>query len=157
MARRRRWWMEEIEVTVKDDRWADRIGPAVEFIQAHYDKPIRLKDIADAAGLSVGRLAHLFREQAGMTPGQYVTLVRIVHVKRLLRETNSRMLEVCEFTGFAGQSYLCEVFKRAVGTTPEAYRTQWQGCKAALAARWPRRKQKPRAGKARSGDGQDAI
>jgi AraC-like DNA-binding protein/ligand-binding sensor protein len=99
-----------------------RLQPAVEYMDVEYDRQIKLKDIARFAGLSIFRFAHLFREQTGMTPVDYLTYVRIHHAKRLLLTTDWSGTQVSCAVGYRHQSYFIRTFKRITGTTPERFR-----------------------------------
>ena len=98
------------------------IAAAVEYIQANFDRHIRLTDIADTADLSVGRFTHLFREQAGISPGRYLICVRIAHAKRLLTTTQDSCGTVGYMVGFSHQGHFTRTFKRLTGTTPQRFR-----------------------------------
>jgi two-component system response regulator YesN len=99
-----------------------QIRPAVEFIEGHYDQPITLADIAKASYLSVSRLAHLFKEQMGITLIEYLTGVRINHAKGLLLSTDKSCTAICFEVGYNNQSYFTRTFKDIVGMTPRQFR-----------------------------------
>jgi two-component system response regulator YesN len=99
-----------------------QIKPAVDYIEAHYDQPLTLADVAKAAYLSVSRLAHLFKEQMGVTIIDYVTHVRIGHARRLLLTTEKSCSKICFEVGYNNQSYFTRTFKEAVGMTPRQFR-----------------------------------
>jgi AraC-like DNA-binding protein len=101
---------------------ASCIHPAIEYMDYHYDLPVKLKELAKCAGLSVFRFAHVFRQQTGITPVEYLTQVRIKHAKRLLATTNWDFRQIMEATGYTYQSYFIRMFKRVVGMTPQQYR-----------------------------------
>ena len=99
-----------------------QIRPAIDFIDIHYDQPLTLADIAKAAYLSVSRLAHLFKEQMGITIIDYLTSVRIDHAKRLLLATEKSCSIICFEVGYNNQSYFTRIFKETVGMTPRQFR-----------------------------------
>lgn len=99
-----------------------RIRPAIEYMDYHYDLPVKLKELAKLSGLSVFRFAHVFREQTGITPVEYLTQVRIGHARRLLAATDWDFRQIMEATGYTYQSYFIRVFKRVSGMTPQQFR-----------------------------------
>ena len=99
-----------------------QIRPAIDFIDTHYDRPITLADVAKAAFLSVSRLAHLFKEQMGITTIDYLTSVRIDHAKRLLLATEKSCSIICFEVGYNNQSYFTRIFKETVAMTPRQFR-----------------------------------
>jgi two-component system response regulator YesN len=108
--------------TSQDARKITQIKPAIEYIEACYDQPIILADIAKAAHLSISRLAHLFKEQMGITIIDYLTEVRINQAKRLLLSTDKTCTKICFDVGYNNQSYFTRTFKEAVGMTPRKFR-----------------------------------
>lgn len=105
-----------------DFRKISRIKPAVDFIEANFDQSLSLDDIAAATFLSVSRLAHLFKEEMGITLIDYLTNVRIRHAKQMLLATDKNCTEVCFSVGYNNQSYFTRTFKSIVGMTPRQFR-----------------------------------
>jgi two-component system response regulator YesN len=116
----------ELVYASQDARKIGQIRPAIDYIDANYDKPMTLADIARASHLSPSRLAHLFKEQMGMTMIEYVTSVRIERAKALLLGTDQSCTEICFEAGYNNQSYFTRTFKAVVGMTPRQFRVQNQ-------------------------------
>ncbi|UCD50352.1 MAG: helix-turn-helix domain-containing protein [Phycisphaerales bacterium] len=114
----------ELVYASQDGRKMSQIRPAINYIDANYDKPMTLADIARASHLSASRLAHLFKEQMGITIIEYVTSVRIERAKALLLGTDQSCTEICFETGYNNQSYFTRTFKAVVGMTPRQFRVQ---------------------------------
>ena len=103
-----------------------QIRPAINYVDANYDKAMTLAEIAHASHLSASRLAHLFKEQMGITIIDYVTSVRIERAKGLLLATDQSCTEICFEVGYNNQSYFTRTFKALVGMTPRQFRIQNQ-------------------------------
>ena len=112
----------ELVYSSQDARKVTQIRPAINYIDANYDKPITLAEIARASYLSVSRLAHLFKEQMGITIIDYLTSVRIERAKQLLLATDQNCTEICFQVGYNNQSYFTRTFKELVGMTPRQFR-----------------------------------
>ncbi len=112
----------ELVYSTQDSKRVSQIKPAIEYIEAHYDRPITLDDIARAAHLSVSRLSHVFKKQAGITIIDYLTNVRIQCAKELLISTNKNCTEICFEAGYNNQSYFTRTFKEVVGVPPRQFR-----------------------------------
>jgi transcriptional regulator GlxA family with amidase domain len=100
-----------------------KLRAAIAFITTNLGTPLRLDDIASAAGVSPFHFARLFRRSTGVSPHRYVTIARIERAKWLLRATPLSIAQVAFECGFASQSYLTTVFRRHVGVTPRTFRT----------------------------------
>jgi len=116
----------ELVYSSQDGRKVSQIRPAINYIDANYDKPMTLAEIARVSHLSVSRLAHVFKEQMGITIIDYVTSVRIERAKQLLLATDQSCTEVCFEVGYNNQSYFTRTFKALVGMTPRQFRVQNQ-------------------------------
>jgi len=116
----------ELVYSSQDARKMTRIRPAINYIDANYDKQITLPEIARASHLSVSRLAHLFKEQMGITVIDYLISVRIERAKELLVATDQNCTEVCFQVGYNNQSYFTRTFKELVGITPHKFKVRNQ-------------------------------
>ena len=116
----------ELVYSSRDGKKATQIGLAINYIDANYDKPVTLAEIARASCLSVSRLAHIFKEQMGITMIDYLTSVRIERAKRLLLSTEQNCTEICFQVGYNNQSYFTRTFKELVGMTPRQFRLRNQ-------------------------------
>lgn len=88
-------------------------------------EPRRIEEIADSCNVSVGHFERLFRNYAGMSPGQYRTLHRINRIKMMLQDQNMSLTQICEKIGYCDCGYLCRMFKKKTGMTPNAYRKMY--------------------------------
>ena len=116
----------ELVYSSQDSKKLTQIQPAINYIEANYDKAMTLGEIARASYLSVSRLAHVFKEQMGMTMIDYLTSVRIEKAKHLLLATDLNCTEVCFKVGYNNQSYFTRTFKELVGMTPRRFRVRNQ-------------------------------
>jgi two-component system response regulator YesN len=114
----------ELVYSSRDARKITQVTPAINYIDANYDKPITLAEIARASHLSPSRLAHIFKEQMGITLIDYLTGARIEQAKELLLATDQSCTEICFQVGYNNQSYFTRTFKSVVGLTPRQFRIQ---------------------------------
>ena len=61
-------------------------------------------------------------ERLGVSPGRYLTSVRIEAAMRLLLHREYTLDVIASLCGFSGANYLCRVFKKTTGRSP----TQWR-------------------------------
>lgn len=105
---------------------ADR---ALDYLASHYTEQVNLADVAQAAGISVYRLAHLIKETTGRTVMQQVRVLRIAKAHELLEKSSLTGAEIATELGFHDQSHFIREFRLATGTTPLRYR---EGYRASL-------------------------
>lgn len=114
----------EIVYNSQDAKKISQLRPAMEYMQYHYDQPLSLEDVAKQAHLSVSRLAHLFKEQVGITVIDYLTNIRINQAKQRLLAGNGNCTQICFEVGYNNQSYFTRIFKQVVGMTPRQFRQE---------------------------------
>ncbi|MEX1185802.1 MAG: AraC family transcriptional regulator [Gemmatimonadaceae bacterium] len=95
---------------------------AVEYLHDEFRHPLRLRDVAAAAGLDPTYLARAFRHHFGRTPGDMLRELRVHWAAHLLGETRIGISQVALNAGFTDQSHLTRVFTRRIGVTPASYR-----------------------------------
>jgi AraC family transcriptional regulator len=101
-----------------------RLKVAIEYINAHLEQNIKLADIAELLEVSQYYFCHLFKQSTGITPHQYLIQQRIERAKLLLKNRKLSLAEIAIACGFADQSHFTKSFKRWVGITPKAIRSQ---------------------------------
>jgi AraC-like DNA-binding protein/quercetin dioxygenase-like cupin family protein len=109
-----------------------RIRLAVEFMHDHYGQELSSEEIASSAFLSEYHFARLFKDLTGMTPGAYLTNVRLERARKLLGETDQPITRIAGLVGYQSQSHFTRLFKATTGLTPRDYRKA-----ATLSARMP--------------------
>ncbi|WP_446743857.1 helix-turn-helix domain-containing protein [Silvibacterium acidisoli] len=95
-----------------------------EYVKAHLDKKIILRDMAREAGLSTSHFSRLFRKSSGRTPHQYVLEQRIDHAKSLMADSHHSLLDIAIASGFRTHQHFSKVFHRITGRSPRQYRSQ---------------------------------
>lgn len=100
-----------------------RFRDVIDFIESRLEDEIRLADLASMAHLSPAHFARAFKAEYGTAPYQYVVDRRIERAKALLRSNEDTISLTASVVGFTTHSRFCEMFSRAVGLTPSAYRT----------------------------------
>ncbi len=92
------------------------------FVAAYYQRPIRVADVAAAAGLHPNYASGLFREVSGQSIVEHVTQYRVAHAQRLLVTGTLPILEIMYDAGFRSSSRFHSAFVRACGVSPGQFR-----------------------------------
>jgi len=101
-----------------------RLKKVMEFIEAHYNEPLTVEQIAREIYLSPSRLSHIIKDEFGTTLMDCISKVRIERAKRLLGNGEISIAQIAQEVGFSDQSYFTKVFKKIEGCTPKIYRAQ---------------------------------
>ncbi|MER7222940.1 GlxA family transcriptional regulator [Streptomyces rubradiris] len=85
-------------------------------------EPIQLRDMAAQEAMSVRTFTRRFREEAGISPGQWLTQQRVERARQLLESTELSMDQVARESGFGTAQSMRQHLQAALGVTPTAYR-----------------------------------
>lgn len=94
----------------------------IELIDNNINEQIDFKALAENHHYSYHHFRHLFVRHFGASPYAYLTEQRILHAKRLLKNSDSSITEIALNSGFNSSSQFINIFKRNTGLTPREYR-----------------------------------
>lgn len=98
------------------------VREAVTAMQQNYMALYGMEELSEHLGVTKSHLVRAFKQAMGITPGKYLTAVRIEAVKTLLMSGEYNLDTIAGLTGFSGANYLCRVFKREEGVSPAVWR-----------------------------------
>lgn len=95
---------------------------ARDYLAENYNDPALSLDAAAAiAEVSTRRFGELFRRLYHVTPGRYVTRLRISAAEDMLRMKSYTVAEIAASVGYASPGYFCRVFTRETGCSPSRF------------------------------------
>lgn len=95
---------------------------AVIIMRERYGEPLTLEDLARSVMLSKYHFLRVFSRVTGVTPGRFLTAVRLQEAKRLLLSTSCNVAEVAVRVGYSGPGSFTRRFTELVGLSPTQYR-----------------------------------
>ncbi|HVL95263.1 MAG TPA: helix-turn-helix transcriptional regulator [Solirubrobacteraceae bacterium] len=95
---------------------------AKDLADARYFDPLRVDDLARAAGLSRAHFSREFRRAFGESPHAYLLTRRLERAASLLRTTDRSVADVCFSVGLQSLGSFTSSFTRTYGMSPAAYR-----------------------------------
>jgi AraC family transcriptional regulator, arabinose operon regulatory protein len=78
--------------------------------------------LGDIVNLSPSRFRHLFKEETGASPAQYLKELRLRRAEKLLRTTFLSIKQILKQVGLTSNAHFVRDFRRLYGATPTAYR-----------------------------------
>lgn len=93
-------------------------------MQESDDKDISLKTLALKLNVSPSYLGTIFRRQTGYYFNDYLAEVRLKKAAELLEETDMKIKDIVDKTGFSSQAYFTRTFKRYYNVSPASYRRE---------------------------------
>ncbi|MCY9662247.1 AraC family transcriptional regulator [Paenibacillus chondroitinus] len=101
----------------------ERLQLMLSFIHQNYTNNLTLKEIADAAHLSVSECTRGFKKSIHITPYDYLIKYRIKKSCVLLASTEYTITEIARRVGFNHVNHFIQSFKKHRGLTPKEFRS----------------------------------
>jgi len=98
------------------------VSQMLSYIADNYDQALTINDVAEHVKLNANYAMGIFQRVMQLTLKQYITAMRINHVRALLSDTDITVLDVALTAGFRSSSRFYSTFARYVGMSPQQYR-----------------------------------
>ena len=98
---------------------------AKDLADARYAEPLRVDDMAAAAGLSRAHFSREFRRAFGESPHAYLLTRRLERAAALLRNTDRSVTDICLSVGLRSLGSFTTSFTRNFGVSPAVYRSRF--------------------------------
>lgn len=92
------------------------------YIGEHYAEEISVSQLAKLIGTSTSKFTRAFIRTLNITPGKYITNIRLTAARQMLETTDKTLVEIAQETGFYDLSHFTRAFKKERKTTPGQYR-----------------------------------
>jgi AraC family transcriptional regulator len=95
---------------------------AIRLVEADAARPLELKEMAAAAGMSKYHFLRVFRRLTGVTPHRYLISARLRRAALALASSRRPVIAVALDAGFGDLSTFNKTFRAVYGLTPTQYR-----------------------------------
>jgi len=102
-----------------------KVSKVVDTINNSFHKELRIKDLAYSVNLSRTQLFKLFKEELGISPKQYLRILRIKKGKELLEKSRKSIKEIAHQVGYNDDTHFMRDFKRIYHLSPSQYRDKY--------------------------------
>jgi AraC-like DNA-binding protein len=104
-----------------------RIDKAFEYMNANFNKPVTLKDLAKLVNMTEVSFSRFIKRRTGNTFIDSLNEIRLGHATRMLIETTHSIAEVSFNCGFNNISNFNRFFKKKKNCTPKEFRENFSG------------------------------
>lgn len=102
-----------------------RINKAYHFMLEHFDKQIKLADVAKVVNMSETAFSRFIKNRTGKNYVDALNDIRLGHATRMLVETTHSIIEICYLCGFNNLSNFNRIFKKKKNCTPREFRNNY--------------------------------
>ena len=111
--------LEKFLLELRGRQGKDYLHPAIrlalKYIEAHYHEDISQSDVAEAVHLNPSYFSTLFKKSLDKGFSDYLTELRIEHIKERLATTSEKIKNIAAAEGFSDYQYFIKVFKKKYG------------------------------------------
>jgi AraC-like DNA-binding protein len=108
----------------------------INAMRENLGEQITMDDMARTAMFSKFHFSRIFLRVTGISPGRFLSALRLQEAKRLLLTTSIAVADICHLVGYNSIGTFSSRFRTSVGISPSEYR-QYSGFVAPLAAPEP--------------------
>lgn len=104
--------------------YSETVKKTMQYIQQHTKINLSVKNIAKSLFVSESKIRNSFRNEVGITIGEYIDDLVFFEAKNMLTQKGILIREISEKLGFCNQFYFSRRFKEKYDKTPTEYRNQ---------------------------------
>ena len=105
-----------------DDIVRQAVARAIETMQDNLGERLTIDDLARAAMFSKFHFTRIFLRATGLSPGRFLSALRLTEAKRLLATTATSVADISHQVGYNSVGTFSARFSGSVGLSPSGYR-----------------------------------
>ena len=102
------------------------------WIAEHYHEPAPVGAMVRLSGLAERSFKRRFRQATGMSPLEYVHMLRLEEAKQMLESTDDPVESIANEVGYEDAGFFSRLFRRSVSLTPAQYRRRFGAMRKVL-------------------------
>ncbi len=99
-----------------------KIKEAIDYINANYNKDLNMAVVSNYISMNYSLFSYIFKQYTGVNFVTYLKDIRINEAKRLLTETEMKVIEIGRKVGYENDKHFMKTFKATCGVSPTAFR-----------------------------------
>lgn len=123
-------WIETINEKIVTDfdnyKNKQKIQRAIVYIHENYNKDLNMAVVSNYISMNYSLFSYAFKQYTKMNFVSYLKSIRINEAKRLLEETDKKIIEVSNLVGYENEKNFMKIFKHVCGVSPSEYRKNVQ-------------------------------
>lgn len=109
-------------INISDKALSDKVLNHVSIERSYLNPDLTIKQLAEEVGLQSYQLSRMINSDFGINFSQFVNNFRIEEAKKLLLETDYKILAIAYESGFKNKTTFNRAFKKHTGSSPKEFR-----------------------------------
>ena len=113
---------EKIRAQGDDHGVGQKMQQAIAYIQENYNKDLNMAVVSNYISMNYSVFSFEFKNYAGVNFVTYLKELRMKEAKKLLEETDKKIIEISQMVGYENEKHFMKLFKSICGVSPSEYR-----------------------------------
>ena len=119
-------WIRQMQQVIveefNDYKNKEKINTAIRYIHDNYSKDLNMAVVSNYISMNYSLFSLNFKEYTGMNFVNYLKKIRIEEAKKLLVDTEDKVLDISRAVGYDNEKHFMKIFKSVCGVSPTEYR-----------------------------------
>ena len=117
---------EKIRAQGEDHGVGQKMQQAIAYIQENYNKDLNMAVVSNYISMNYSVFSFEFKNYVGVNFVTYLKELRMKEAKKLLEETDKKVIEISQMVGYENEKHFMKLFKSICGVSPSEYRKNMQ-------------------------------
>ena len=113
---------EKINSSYDQNKNVQKIKMAVDYIEENYAKDLNMAVVSNYISMNYSLFSYSFKQYTGSNFVNYLKEIRMREAKKLLTETDRKIIEISQAVGYDNEKHFMKIFKATCGVSPTEYR-----------------------------------
>lgn len=104
------------------NRNQQKIKQALEYIRENYNQDLNMAVVSNYVSMNYSLFSYEFKQYTGSNFVNVLKELRMAEAKRLLAETDKKVVEISQEVGYENEKHFMKTFKSICGVSPSEYR-----------------------------------
>lgn len=119
-------WIRKMQQLIMDEfddyKNKEKINIAIQYIREHYKNDLNMAVVSNYISMNYSLFSLSFKQYTGMNFVNYLKKIRVDEAKRLLEETDEKIIGISQMVGYENEKHFMKIFKSVCGVSPSEYR-----------------------------------
>lgn len=113
---------EKINSSYDQNKNVQKIKMAVDYIEENYAKDLNMAVVSNYISMNYSLFSYSFKQYTGSNFVNYLKEIRMREAKKLLTETDMKIIEISQAVGYDNEKHFMKILKQPVEVSPTEYR-----------------------------------